>query len=92
MEHDGCCFIIGAGVAGRDHLSGVDTAAVRTAAVRGAGHHGIPPVVSDPYRSGGRHFPCAGRSCGAVMGGDAGSCSAGDDLVSKVCTWRNALE
>ena len=30
------------------------------------------------------HFPCAGGSCGAVMGGDAGSCSAGDDLVSKV--------
>ena len=74
------------------NLSGADTAAVRTAAVRGAGHHGIPPVVSDPYRSGGRHFPCAGGSCGAVMGGDAGSCSAGDDLVSKVCTWRNALE
>ena len=26
----------------------------------GIGYHGIPPVVSGPYRSGGRHFPCAG--------------------------------
>ena len=51
------------------------------AAVRGAGHHGIPPVVSGPYRSGGRHFPCAGGSCGAVMDGDADSSGAGDDLV-----------
>ena len=42
---------------------------------------GIPPVVSGPYRSGGRHFPCAGGSCGAVMGGDADSSGAGDDLV-----------
>ena len=31
--------------------------------------------------SGGRHFPCAGGSCGAVMGGDADSSGAGDDLV-----------
>ena len=38
-------------------------------------------VVSAPYRSGGRHFPCAGGSCGAVMGGDADSSGAGDDLV-----------
>ena len=81
MEHDGCCFIIGAGAVGRDHLSGADTAAVRTAAVRGIGHHGIPPVVSGPYRSGGRDFLCAGGSCGAVMGGDADSSGAGDDLV-----------
>ena len=35
MEHDGCCFIAGAGAAGRNHLSGADAAAVRTAAVRG---------------------------------------------------------
>ncbi len=27
------------------------------------------------------HFPCAGGSCGAVMGGDADSSGAGDDLV-----------
>ena len=47
----------------------------------GIGYHGIPPVVSGPYRSGGRHFPCAGGSCGAVMGGDADSSGAGDDLV-----------
>ena len=33
MEHDGCCFIIGTGAAGRDHLSGADAAAVRTAAL-----------------------------------------------------------
>ena len=84
MEHDGCCFIAGAGAAGMNHLSGADAAAVRTAAVRGIGYHGIPPVVSGPYRSGGRHFPCAGGSCGAVMGGDADSSGAGDDLVSKV--------
>lgn len=81
MEHDGCCFIAGAGAAGRNHLSGADAAAVRTAAVRGIGYHGIPLVVSGPYRSGGRHFPCAGGSCGAVMGGDADSSGAGDDLV-----------
>ena len=54
---------------------------LRLAAVRGIGYHGIPPVVSGPYRSGGRHFPCAGGSCGAVMGGDADSSGAGDDLV-----------
>ena len=41
-------------------------------------------VVSGPYRSGGRHFPCAGGACGAFLGGDANACSAGDDLVSKV--------
>ena len=41
-------------------------------------------VVSGPYRSGGRHFPCAGGACGAVLDGNAGSCSVGDDLVSKV--------
>ena len=29
-------------------------------------------------------FPCAGGSCGAVMGGNANSSGAGDDLVSKV--------
>ena len=81
MEHDGCCFIAGAGAAGMNHLSGADAAAVRTAAVRSIGYHGIPPVVSGPYRSGGRHFPCAGGSCGAVMGGDADSSGAGDDLV-----------
>ena len=75
---------LGAGAARRDHLSGAGAAAVRTAAVRGIGHHGIPPVVSGPYRSGGRHFPCAGGSCGAVMGGDADSSGAGDNLVSKV--------
>ena len=80
------------GAAGRNHLSGADAAAVRTAAVRCTGNHGIPPVVSGPYRSGGRHFPCAGGACGAFLGGDADSSSAGDDLVSKVCTWRNALE
>ena len=39
------------------------------------------PWYSGPYRSGGRHFPCAGGSCGAVMGGDADSSGAGDDLV-----------
>ena len=72
---------LGAGAARRDHLSGAGAAAVRTAAVRGIGYHGIPPVVSGPYRSGGRHFPCAGGSCGAVMGGDADSSGAGDDLV-----------
>ena len=44
----------------------------------------IPPVVSGPYRSGGRHFPCAGGACGAFLGGDANACSAEDDLVSKV--------
>ena len=44
MEHDACCFIAGAGAAGRNHLSGADAAAVRTAAVRGIGYHGIPPV------------------------------------------------
>ena len=71
MEYDGCCFIAGTDTAGRDHLSGADAAAVRTAAVRGAGHHGIPPMVSGPYRSGGRHFPCAGGACGAFLGGDA---------------------
>lgn len=49
-------------------------------------------VVSGPYRSGGRHFPCAGGACGTFLGGGADSSSAGDDLVSKVCTWRNALE
>ena len=81
MEHDGCCFIIGIGAAGRNHLSGADAAAVRTAAVRGIGYHGIPPVVSGSYRSGGRHFPCAAGACGAVMGGDADSSGAGDDLV-----------
>ena len=54
---------------------------VCAAAVRCTGNHGIPPVVSGPYRSGGRHFPCAGGSCGAVMGGDADSSGAGDDLV-----------
>ena len=81
MEHDGCCFIAGAGAAGMNHLSGADAAAVRTAAVRGIGYHSIPHVVSGPYRSGGRHFPCAGGSCGAVMGGDADSSGAGDDLV-----------
>ena len=43
MEHDGCCFIIGTGAAGRDHLSGADAAAVRTAAVRGIGYHIIRP-------------------------------------------------
>ena len=84
MEHDGCCFIAGAGAAGMNHLSGADAAAVRTAAVRSAGHHSIPPVVSGPYRSGGRDFPCAGGACGTFLGGDADSCSAGDDLVSKV--------
>ena len=41
----------------------------------------IPPVVSGPYRSGGRDFPCAGGACGTFLGGDADSCSAGDDLV-----------
>ena len=59
----------------------VRLAQVLRLSVRGAGHHGIPPVVSGPYRSGGRHFPCAGGSCGAVMGGDADSSGAGDDLV-----------
>ena len=44
MEHDGCCFIAGAGAAGRNHLSGADAAAVRTAAVWSIGHHSIPPV------------------------------------------------
>lgn len=34
MEHDGCCFLTGTGAAGRNHLSGADAAAVRTAAVR----------------------------------------------------------
>ena len=84
MEHDGCCFIIGTGAAGRDHLSGADAAAVRTAAVRGIGYHSIPPVVSGSYRSGGRDFLCSGGSRGAFMGGDADSSGAGDDLVSKV--------
>lgn len=41
----------------------------------------IPPVVSGPYRSGGRDFPCAGGACGTFLGGDADSCGAGDDLV-----------
>ena len=27
MEHDGCCFIAGAGAAGMNHLSGADAAA-----------------------------------------------------------------
>ena len=92
MEHDGCCFIIGAGAVGRGYPSGVGATVVCAAAVRCTGDHGVSPVVSGPYRSGGWDFLCAGGSCGAVMGGDAGSCSAGDDLVSKVCTWRNALE
>ena len=87
MEHDGCCFIAGAGAAGMNHLSGADAAAVRTAAVQGIGHHSIPPVVSGPYRSGGRHFPCAGGARDAVLGGDADSYSAGDGLVSKV--WQD---
>lgn len=39
------------------------------------------PVVSGPYRSGGRDFLCSGGACGAVMGGDADSSGAGDDLV-----------
>ena len=47
----------------------------------GTGNHGIPPVVSGPYRSGGRDFPCAGGACGTFLGGDADSCGAGDDLV-----------
>ena len=48
----------------------------------GIGYHSIPPVVSGPYRSGGRHFlTCAGGACGAFLGGDADSSSAGDDLV-----------
>ena len=64
-----------------NHLSGADAAAVRTAAVRGIGYHGIPPVVSGPYRSGGRDFLCSGGACSAVMGGDADSSGAGDDLV-----------
>ena len=38
-------------------------------------------LLAPAYRSGGRHFPCAGGSCGAVMGGDADSSGAGDDLV-----------
>ena len=84
MEHDGCCFIIGAGAVGRGYPSGAGATAVRTAAVRGIGYHSIPPVVSGPYRSGGRHFPCAGGACGAFLGGDANACSAEDDLVSKV--------
>ena len=35
MEHDGCCFIAGAGAARRDHLSGAGAAAVRTAFMGG---------------------------------------------------------
>ena len=85
-------FDDGNDTAGRDRPSGAGATAVRTAAVRGIGYHSIPPVVSGPYRSGGRHFPCAGGACGTFLGGGADSSSAGDDLVSKVCTWRNALE
>ena len=43
MEHDGCCFIAGAGAAGRNHLSGADAAAVHTAAVWSIGHHVFRP-------------------------------------------------
>ena len=72
---------LGLALLGGGYPSGANVTPVRTTAVRGIGHHGIPPVVSGPYRSGGRHFPCAGGSCGAVMGGDADSSGAGDDLV-----------
>ena len=72
---------LGLALLGGGYPSGANVTPVRTTAVRGICHHGIPPVVSGPYRSGGRHFPCAGGSCGAVMGGDADSSGAGDDLV-----------
>ncbi len=75
---------LGLALLGGGYPSGANVTPVRTTAVRGIGHHGIPPVVSGPYRSGGRHFPCAGGACGAVLDGNAGSCSVGDDLVSKV--------
>ena len=72
---------LGLALLGRDRPSGTGATVVCAAAVRCTGNHGIPPVVSGPYRSGGRDFLCSGGSRGAFLGGDADSSGAGDDLV-----------